>query len=145
MAVPQNAIPSLSECQCLICLEILIEPVTLPCNHTLCNQCFQSTIEKASLCCPFCRRWISSWTRYHARRNSLVNTELWQIIQKHYPEECRLRMSGQKSEEMLMLTGERHQILLQIIVMYLKGLIPYHLVSHRQVFFRCFRGMESNV
>uniref|UniRef100_A0A8C9KJ48 RING-type E3 ubiquitin transferase n=1 Tax=Panthera tigris altaica TaxID=74533 RepID=A0A8C9KJ48_PANTA len=101
MAVPQNAIPSLSECQCLICVEILIEPVTLPCNHTLCNQCFQSTIEKASLCCPFCRRRISSWTRYHARRNSLVNTELWQIIQKHYPEECRLRMSGQKSEEMV--------------------------------------------
>ena len=25
--------------------------------------------------------------------------ELWEIIQKHYPEECKLRVSGQQSEE----------------------------------------------
>ncbi|XP_047732024.1 E3 ubiquitin-protein ligase RNF168 [Prionailurus viverrinus] len=101
MAVTQNAIPSLSECQCRICVEILIEPITLPCNHTLCNPCFQSTVEKASLCCPFCRRRVSSWTRYHTRRNSLVNMELWEIIQKHYPKECKLRVSGQESEEIV--------------------------------------------
>lgn len=98
MAVPEDTIPSLSEIQCQICVEILIEPVTLPCNHTLCNTCFQSTIEKANLCCPFCRRRISSWTRYHTRRNSLVNMELWEKIQKYYPKECKLRVSGQKSE-----------------------------------------------
>ncbi|XP_006869499.1 PREDICTED: E3 ubiquitin-protein ligase RNF168-like [Chrysochloris asiatica] len=101
MAVPKDAIPSLSECQCLICMEILIEPVTLPCNHTLCNPCFQSTVEKANLCCPFCRRRVSSWTRYHTRRNSLVNMELWNIIQKYYPKECKLRACGQESEEIV--------------------------------------------
>nr|XP_012635797.1 E3 ubiquitin-protein ligase RNF168 isoform X1 [Microcebus murinus] len=101
MAVRKDAIPSLSECLCQICTEILIEPVTLPCNHTLCNPCFQSTVEKASLCCPFCRRRVSSWTRYHTRRNSLVNIELWKIIQKHYPKECKLRASGQTSEEIV--------------------------------------------
>ncbi|XP_008532012.1 E3 ubiquitin-protein ligase RNF168 [Equus przewalskii] len=101
MAGPKDAIPSLSECQCPICVEILIEPVTLPCNHTLCNPCFQSTVEKASLCCPFCRRRVSSWTRYHTRRNSLINMELWEIIQKHYPKECKLRASGQESEEIV--------------------------------------------
>nr|XP_021548032.1 E3 ubiquitin-protein ligase RNF168 isoform X3 [Neomonachus schauinslandi] len=101
MAVPKTAIPSLSECQCRICVEILIEPITLPCNHTLCNPCFQSTVEKASLCCPFCRRRVSSWTRYHTRRNSLVNMELWELIQKHYPKECELRVSGQESEEIV--------------------------------------------
>ncbi|XP_037693556.1 E3 ubiquitin-protein ligase RNF168 [Choloepus didactylus] len=101
MAVPKDPIPTLSECQCQICVEILIEPVTLPCNHTLCNPCFQSTVEKANLCCPFCRRRVSSWTRYHTRRNSLVNLELWKIIQKHYPKECKLRASGQESEEIV--------------------------------------------
>ncbi|XP_076974101.1 E3 ubiquitin-protein ligase RNF168 [Tamandua tetradactyla] len=101
MAVRKDPIPSLSECQCRICVEILIEPVTLPCNHTLCNPCFQSTVEKANLCCPFCRRRVSSWTRYHTRRNSLINTELWKIIQKHYPKECKLRASGQESEEIV--------------------------------------------
>lgn len=79
-------------------MEILIEPVTLPCNHTLCNACFQSTVEKANLCCPFCRRRVSSWTRYHTRRNSLINRELWEKIQKHYPKACKLRASGQESE-----------------------------------------------
>ncbi|KAM5167940.1 E3 ubiquitin-protein ligase RNF168-like [Callospermophilus lateralis] len=101
MALPKDAIPSLSECQCQICVEILIEPVTLPCNHTLCNPCFQSTVEKANLCCPFCRRRVSSWTRYHTRRNSLINMELWETIQKHYPKECKLRISGQGSEEIV--------------------------------------------
>uniref|UniRef100_A0A2K6RJU8 E3 ubiquitin-protein ligase RNF168 n=1 Tax=Rhinopithecus roxellana TaxID=61622 RepID=A0A2K6RJU8_RHIRO len=99
MALPKGAIPSRSECQCGICMEILVEPVTLPCSHTLCRPCFQSTVEKASLCCPFCRRRVSSWTRYHTRRNSLVNMDLWKIIQKHYPRECKLRASGQESEE----------------------------------------------
>uniref|UniRef100_A0A8C3YQM8 E3 ubiquitin-protein ligase RNF168 n=1 Tax=Catagonus wagneri TaxID=51154 RepID=A0A8C3YQM8_9CETA len=101
MAVPKNAIPSLSECQCQICVEILFEPVTLPCNHTLCKPCFQSTVEKANLCCPFCRRRVSSWTRHRTRTHSLVNMELWKIIQKHYPKECKLRASGQESEEIV--------------------------------------------
>ncbi|XP_019507346.1 PREDICTED: E3 ubiquitin-protein ligase RNF168 [Hipposideros armiger] len=101
MAVPKDAIPSLSDCQCGICVEILIEPVTLPCNHTLCKACFQSTVEKANLCCPFCRRRVSSWTRYHTRRNSLIDSELWEIIQKHYPNECKLKTSGQESEEIV--------------------------------------------
>ncbi|XP_004603290.2 E3 ubiquitin-protein ligase RNF168 [Sorex araneus] len=99
MALSPDAVPSLSDCQCQICVGILIEPVTLPCSHTLCNACFQSTVEKASLCCPFCRRRVSSWTRYHTRRNSLINKELWEVIQKHYPEECKLRASGLESEE----------------------------------------------
>uniref|UniRef100_A0A4W2G5X1 RING-type E3 ubiquitin transferase n=1 Tax=Bos indicus x Bos taurus TaxID=30522 RepID=A0A4W2G5X1_BOBOX len=96
-----DTIPSLLESQCHICLEILIEPVTLPCNHTLCKACFKSTVEKAHLCCPFCHCRVSSWTWYHTQRNSLVNMELWEIIQKHYPEESQLRVSGQQSEEII--------------------------------------------
>ncbi|XP_051005724.1 E3 ubiquitin-protein ligase RNF168 [Acomys russatus] len=101
MAASKDPVPSLAECQCKICMEILLEPVTLPCSHTLCNPCFQSTVEKANLCCPFCRRRVSSWTRYHTRRKSLVNTDLWEIIQKHYPKECKLRVSGQESKEIV--------------------------------------------
>ncbi|XP_058518045.1 E3 ubiquitin-protein ligase RNF168 isoform X2 [Ochotona princeps] len=99
MAVPRDGVPSLSECRCGICVEILIEPVTLPCNHTLCKPCFQSTVEKANLCCPFCRRRVSSWARYHTRRKTLVNMELWEMIQRLYPKECELRASGQDTGE----------------------------------------------
>ncbi|XP_060623961.2 E3 ubiquitin-protein ligase RNF168 [Anolis sagrei] len=90
---------SLSDCQCNICMDIFVEPVTLPCHHTVCNSCFQLTVEKASLCCPFCRRRVSSWARYNARRNTLINSELWAKIQKHFPEECQRRLSGQEIEE----------------------------------------------
>ncbi|NXK92032.1 RN168 ligase, partial [Formicarius rufipectus] len=102
---------SLSDCLCQICMEIFLEPVTLPCSHTLCNSCFQLTVEKASLCCPFCRRRVSSWARYNARRNTLVNWELWEKIQKNYPEECERRISGQDLEEEIVFTPKpQHQL-----------------------------------
>ncbi|KFP75141.1 E3 ubiquitin-protein ligase RNF168, partial [Acanthisitta chloris] len=101
---------SLSDCQCQICMEILVEPVTLPCSHTLCNSCFQLTVEKTSLCCPFCRRRVSSWARYHARRNSLVNWELWNRIQRSYPEECERRVSGQDWHEEVCVPRPCHQL-----------------------------------
>ncbi|XP_018415859.1 PREDICTED: E3 ubiquitin-protein ligase RNF168 [Nanorana parkeri] len=90
---PTYPLPHL-ECLCVICREILLEPVTLPCHHTLCRPCFQMTVEKASLCCPFCRLRVSSWARYNARSGTLVNKELWEIIQRQYPEECRRRACG---------------------------------------------------
>ncbi|KAJ6669242.1 hypothetical protein lerEdw1_008051 [Lerista edwardsae] len=99
MSKESEAPLSLSDCRCNICMEIFLEPVTLPCHHTLCNSCFQLTVEKASLCCPFCRRRVSSWARYNARRNTLINSELWEKIQKYFPEECLRRINGQDLEE----------------------------------------------
>lgn len=58
-----------------------IEPVTLPCNHTLCEACFKSTVEKTNVCCSRCHCQIAFWTQYHTQRNSLVTMELWEIIQ----------------------------------------------------------------
>ncbi|KAM4772181.1 E3 ubiquitin-protein ligase RNF168 [Rhinophrynus dorsalis] len=89
----------LSECLCPICMEILLEPVTLPCDHTLCNPCFQMTVEKACICCPFCRKRVSTWARRCARTQTLINKELWERIQSQYPEECRRRASGQDIED----------------------------------------------
>ncbi|NXJ49146.1 RN168 ligase, partial [Spizaetus tyrannus] len=101
---------SLSDCLCQICMEIFVEPVTLPCNHTLCNSCFQLTVEKASLCCPFCRRRVSSWARYNARRNTLINWEFWEKIQKNYPKECERRINGQDLEEEICVPHPQHQL-----------------------------------
>ncbi|NXI19697.1 RN168 ligase, partial [Irena cyanogastra] len=101
---------SLSDCLCQICMEIFVEPVTLPCSHTLCNSCFQMTVEKASLCCPFCRRRVSSWARYNTRRNTLINWELWEKIQKNYPEECERRINGQDLDEEICVPKPQHQL-----------------------------------
>ncbi|NXG17118.1 RN168 ligase, partial [Grallaria varia] len=110
MSKKSKAPISLSDCLCQICMEILVEPVTLPCSHTLCNSCFQLTVEKASLCCPFCRRRVSSWARYNARRNTLINWELWEKIQKNYPEECERRINGQDLEEEICVPKPQHQL-----------------------------------
>ncbi|NWU25298.1 RN168 ligase, partial [Dyaphorophyia castanea] len=101
---------SLSDCFCQICMEIFVEPVTLPCSHTLCNSCFQMTVEKASLCCPFCRRRVSSWARYNTRRNTHINWELWEKIQKNYPEECERRINGQDLDEEICVPKPQHQL-----------------------------------
>lgn len=87
-----------------------MEPVTLPCSHTLCNSCFQMTVEKASLCCPFCRRRVSSWARYNTRRNTLINWELWEKIQKNYPKECEQRINGQDLDEEICVPKPQHQL-----------------------------------
>ncbi|XP_074403017.1 E3 ubiquitin-protein ligase RNF168 [Zonotrichia albicollis] len=110
MSKKSKAPLSLSDCLCQICMEIFVEPVTLPCSHTLCNSCFQMTVEKASLSCPFCRRRVSSWARYNTRRNTLINWELWEKIQKDYPEECERRMNGQDLDEEICVPKPQHQL-----------------------------------
>ncbi|XP_030916206.1 E3 ubiquitin-protein ligase RNF168 isoform X2 [Geospiza fortis] len=110
MSKKSKAPLSLSDCLCQICMEIFVEPVTLPCSHTLCNSCFQMTVEKASLSCPFCRRRVSSWARYNTRRNTLINWELWEKIQKNYPEECERRMNGQDLDEEICVPKPQHQL-----------------------------------
>ncbi|NXY25938.1 RN168 ligase, partial [Atrichornis clamosus] len=110
MSKESKALLSLSDCLCQICMEIMVEPVTLPCSHTLCNSCFQLTVEKANLCCPFCRRRLSSWARYNTRRNTLINWELWEKIQKNYPEECERRINGQDLDEEICVPKPQHQL-----------------------------------
>ena len=79
---------------CPICLEILIEPVQMPCKHELCIQCFKSHVEDTSLSCPMCRQRISIWVRRNAKNNTLVNQERWALIQSMFPERVQRRLDG---------------------------------------------------
>uniref|UniRef100_H3C1U0 RING-type E3 ubiquitin transferase n=1 Tax=Tetraodon nigroviridis TaxID=99883 RepID=H3C1U0_TETNG len=89
--------PSLSpeDCRCPVCLEIFIEPVTLPCTHTFCKGCFLETVDKATLCCPLCRKRVSTWARHNSRNKTLVNQPLWEQVQERFPLVCQRRLSGQ--------------------------------------------------
>ncbi|KAJ8410647.1 hypothetical protein AAFF_G00186040 [Aldrovandia affinis] len=91
---------SQADCVCPICLEIFLEPVTLPCAHTFCKPCFLETVDKANLCCPLCRRRVSTWARLHGRNKTLVNVELWRRLQEAFPTQCQRRLSGQDAEDM---------------------------------------------
>ena len=48
---------------CSICLEILVEPITMPCKHRMCKPCFAKNLELTNLHCPFCKKRIGTWCR----------------------------------------------------------------------------------
>lgn len=91
MALSKAKALCLEDCQCLLCMEFLIEPITLPCKHTMCKSCFTALLQKLFSSCPFCRTLVSSWALDHTHIDNLINEELWQRIQAQYPEECRRR------------------------------------------------------
>ncbi|KAK5599108.1 hypothetical protein CRENBAI_025970 [Crenichthys baileyi] len=90
---------SREDCLCPVCLEIFIEPVTLPCTHTFCKSCFLESVDKATLCCPMCRKRVSTWARLHSKKNTLVDQELWDRVQTFFPLQCQRRLNGQDAED----------------------------------------------
>ncbi|XP_021168437.2 E3 ubiquitin-protein ligase rnf168 [Fundulus heteroclitus] len=90
---------SWEDCLCPVCLEIFIEPVTLPCTHTFCKSCFLESVDKATLCCPMCRKRISTWARLNSKNKTLVDQQLWDRIQTFFPLQCQRRLSGEDLED----------------------------------------------
>lgn len=80
---------------CSICQSILIEPVTLPCYHDFCENCFNGSIENNALCCPLCRLRIGSWVRKATKQKSLVNIQLWNFIQNKFSQEVKKKINGE--------------------------------------------------
>ncbi|XP_056642507.1 E3 ubiquitin-protein ligase RNF169-like [Diorhabda sublineata] len=84
----------LNDVLCPICRSILIEPVSLPCNHDFCLVCFENTMENANLVCPLCRMRVGSWLRKTKKENSLINTELWKYIRDKFPKHVNNKLNG---------------------------------------------------
>lgn len=102
---------TLEEARCPVCLEILLEPVTMPCRHSVCLHCFKRTVECSGLCCPSCRLRVSSWARNkQSREKSLVNTELWDMVRLNYPERCGRRL--EQRDRAMASEGDVNKLLL---------------------------------
>ncbi|XP_034024135.1 E3 ubiquitin-protein ligase rnf168 [Thalassophryne amazonica] len=86
------------DCICPVCLEMFLEPVTLPCTHTFCKSCFLESVDKTTLCCPMCRKRVSTWARLNSKKKTLVNEQLWRQIQTSFPTQCQRRLSGQDAD-----------------------------------------------
>ncbi|GFR68613.1 E3 ubiquitin-protein ligase RNF168 [Elysia marginata] len=86
--------PDKEACTCPICMYIMIEPVTMPCKHTLCMFCYKQTVAQSNLVCPICRQRISVWARRAAKTNSLVDQEKWAVIQTAFPQKVKRRMEA---------------------------------------------------
>ena len=92
---------SISDCSCPICLDILVEPVVMPCKHEVCLQCFDTILDQANLCCPLCRLRISTWSRTARLTNTIVNPERWKQIQQLFPNEIKNRLEGKTQENLV--------------------------------------------
>ena len=91
-SIAQDA--SFTDFLCPICLQILIEPVQLPCQHELCMECFKMHVENTSLQCPMCRLRISIWVRNNTKSNTLINKQRWELIKSLFPERVQRRLNG---------------------------------------------------
>ncbi|XP_065348258.1 E3 ubiquitin-protein ligase rnf168-like isoform X1 [Cloeon dipterum] len=80
---------------CPICRGILVEPVTLPCKHALCLECFDGSMEMANLTCPMCRKRVGAWLRKERKEGSLVNAKLWEHIQRNYADYVAMKQKGE--------------------------------------------------
>ncbi|KAJ8915628.1 hypothetical protein NQ315_003412 [Exocentrus adspersus] len=79
---------------CPICRSILVEPVTLPCDHEFCLCCFNGTMENANLVCPLCRIRVGSWLRKAKKEGKLINYVLWDAIKNKFPQQIKNKMNG---------------------------------------------------
>jgi hypothetical protein len=107
---------SLDDYLCPICLDILIEPVDMPCKHEICLKCFDTMLltnqsnDRLNRC-PMCRQCISTWARTARINNSVINLNKWKQIQELFPKEVKNRLEGKPSEpiEDLMPTVKKQQ------------------------------------
>ena len=79
---------------CEICLEILYEPITMPCAHRLCKPCFNANFDMTSMHCPFCKKRLSTWRRKAKKVDELIDQKLWKRIQTDFPTEIEKRLAG---------------------------------------------------
>ena len=75
----------------------LRDPVPKMMNHALKSKCFglKETMAKSNMVCPFCKKRFSTWARKATKDKTLVDKELWKLIQKEFPGQVKLRMDGE--------------------------------------------------
>ncbi|KAL3138492.1 hypothetical protein ABBQ32_006282 [Trebouxia sp. C0010 RCD-2024] len=72
------------EFECILCLKMLYQPVTTPCGHTFCRDCFLRAGDHSNKC-PMCR------TVLHVGRTLPITVTLQKIIEKSFPGEYAQR------------------------------------------------------
>ena len=74
--------------ECMICMDLLIEPVTIQCGHTFCKLCLANCISTTHKC-PICRKSI-----YQSIDNISKNFLLESLIKEKYPEKYQQKMES---------------------------------------------------
>ncbi|CBZ52358.1 putative zinc finger (C3HC4 RING finger) protein [Neospora caninum Liverpool] len=84
------------EFECVICMKILLLPVTTPCGHNFCKGCIDEAVSYRP-CCPLCRCPLllsgaaDPVTGLSTGSALRVNTLLQQLLERNYPRTMYLR------------------------------------------------------
>ncbi|XP_046393094.1 E3 ubiquitin-protein ligase RNF169-like [Ischnura elegans] len=89
---------TLVDVECPVCQDVFIEPVTLPCKHRFCFQCFDGTMENVSLQCPMCRTRVGGWLRAATKDNRVIDVKLWELIKCEFSEYVEAKLRGETKE-----------------------------------------------
>eukprot|EP00300_Choanocystis_sp_HF-7_P027583 c32733_g1_i1.p1 GENE.c32733_g1_i1~~c32733_g1_i1.p1 ORF type:complete len:468 (+),score=108.09 c32733_g1_i1:57-1406(+) len=92
---------------CVICMKLILEPITTPCGHTFCRSCLARSIDHQPNTCPTCRATI------HVHPPSApVSVTLHNIIRTCFPEE-----HAQREKEMQEVETHNNTHTLPLFVM----------------------------
>ncbi|KAG2493543.1 hypothetical protein HYH03_008357 [Edaphochlamys debaryana] len=83
---------AIDDWDCALCAKLLFEPVTTPCGHTFCRECFARAMDHKPRC-PYCRAVL------HVARDALpVTITLASILSASFPEEYEERRREARGE-----------------------------------------------
>jgi hypothetical protein len=73
-------------CTCVVCFEVLLDPVTLPCGHTIDQRCLQRMVAAGGSVCPTCRKVLPAV-------DFSVNVLLRDLMLRDYPEQVTANLT----------------------------------------------------
>merc|ERR1712216_927718 len=94
------------ELDCAVCLDLLCEPIQLPCSHTFCRNCLVRVSQRK---CPLCR---ALHPEDFDPVTAKIDQPLEELVRHTHPEEYAQRVQKAVAERSRMLSfivGNRHQ------------------------------------
>lgn len=86
--------------QCGACLELLYEPLLLPCQHSICTRCYRPTAN------PICPK--PTCQKPHLARNYGLNTLLQDCLDRLFPAECKAYALAKQGEASYQTIANSH-------------------------------------
>eukprot|EP00929_Paragymnodinium_shiwhaense_P057822 TRINITY_DN28963_c0_g1_i2.p1 TRINITY_DN28963_c0_g1~~TRINITY_DN28963_c0_g1_i2.p1 ORF type:complete len:444 (+),score=66.40 TRINITY_DN28963_c0_g1_i2:71-1402(+) len=86
-----------SELECAVCLDMLCEPIRLPCGHAFCRSCIASALMRARRACPLCRAQLPS---QFAARSAALDRSLEKQLKYMFPDSYRAKLEQTRELQM---------------------------------------------